>query len=225
MKNVKNICFTLAILLAMSASYAQTTGNSEGQVIHISKLSLDKKKKETFQSRDSILTVYIDTLIMKDKSALQFYGKKAVNLYIKHADIGKEVVVYGQGLRNNGTNFQIDIDFEKLNSLYILARGQDAMNGTKTFPNGDGGNVTLTYAAQGFVPQTTNKKAKHYIHIDITEGGLHVTPSADLNNIYTRIASSPIGLRGLPQGQIYSGSAGKRGTVLIKNKEIDSIEE
>lgn len=219
MKKVKYLYIVLAVLVSSTVSIAQEIQNKNEEVIHLSKLSLEKKKKKNFQGRDSILTIYIDTLVMKDKSALQFYGKKQVNLYIKHADIGKEAVIYGQGLKNNGTNFNIDIDFKKLNSLYILARGQNAFNGTKTDPNGDGGHVSLMYEAMGFVPQTTNKKEKHYIHIDITEGGLNVTPSTDLHNIYSRIATAPRGLRGLPQGQIYSGSPGKKGSSEVKAKD------
>lgn len=213
------ILFLMGALLFSSFNLAQGQQKVQGEEIHLSKLTLEKKKKHTFQGKDSILTVYIDTLIMKDKAALQFYGKKEVNLIIKHAEIGKEAVIYGQGLKNNGTNFDIAIDFDKLGSLYVFARGQNANNGSKTFPNGDGGNVNLIYESEGFTPQTTDKKAKHYIRIDNTEGGLNVTPTAEISNIYARIATSSPGLRGLPQGQIYSGSPGKKGQVVLKQKE------
>lgn len=190
----------------------------EGEHIHLSKLTVEKKKKHNFQGRDSILTVHIDTLIMKDKSSLQFYGKKDVKLVVKHAIIDDQVAFYGQGLKNNGTNFDIDINFDKLGSLYVFAKGQTANNGSKTYPNGDGGNVTFVYKSDNFKVQTTDKKAKHYIRIDNTEGGLNVTPTSDVANIYSRIATSSPGLRGLPQGQIYSGSPGKKGTIIFKEK-------
>lgn len=215
----KFILFILSVLLVGQVNSIQAQDKKQVETLYLKKLVVDKKQKKTFQGRDSLLTVVIDTLIMKDKSTLQFLGKKDVTLVIKHADLGKDVVFFGQGLKNNGTNFNIDIDFNKLASLYVLAPGQNAMNGTKTFPNGDGGNVLINYTSNGFEPQTTNKKDKHYIHIDNTEGGLNISPSSDVNLIYSRIALSGPGLRGLPQGQIYSGSPGKKGSSTITKKD------
>lgn len=208
---VKNlIIVVLSFLLAGSVS-AQT------DVQHFDKIVLKKKKKKVFSNRDSSSVIYIDTLIMSDRSSLQFFGKKDVQLHVKHAEIGDQVFISGQGGLNNASNFDIQINFQKLGSLYVVARGRDAMNGTKTFPNGDAGNVTLVYDTAGIAPQRDDKKAEHYLKVDVTPGGLHVTPSSDLNNIYSRIAQAPRGLRGLPQGQIYSGSAGKEGKVEIKS--------
>ncbi|NGF57031.1 hypothetical protein G5B35_18020 [Parapusillimonas sp. SGNA-6] len=206
---ISTLCFCLVTLLTVS-------GQTNTQ--HFDKLVLKKKEKKMFSDRDSSSVVYIDTLIMKDKSSLQFFGKKDVKLVVKHAEIDNQAMIMGQGGQNNGSNFDIAVNFQKLGSLYIIARGQDAMNGTKTFPNGDAGNVTLTYDSAGITPQSTDKKAKNYVLTDVTPGGLHVTPSAELNNIYGMIARAPQGLRGLPQGQIYSGSPGKEGKVVIKGK-------
>ncbi len=206
---ISTLCFCLVTLLTVS-------GQTNTQ--HFDKLVLKKKEKKMFSDRDSSSVVYIDTLIMKDKSSLQFFGKKDVKLVVKHAEIDNQTMIMGQGGQNNGSNFDIAVNFQKLGSLYIIARGQDAMNGTKTFPNGDAGNVTLTYDSAGIVPQSTDRKAKNYVLTDVTPGGLHVTPSAELNNIYGMIARAPQGLRGLPQGQIYSGSPGKEGKVVIKGK-------
>ena len=206
---ISTLCFCLVTLLTVS-------GQTNTQ--HFDKLVLKKKEKKMFSDRDSSSVVYIDTLIMKDKSSLQFFGKKDVKLVVKHSEIDNQTMIMGQGGQNNGSNFDIAVNFQKLGSLYIIARGQDAMNGTKTFPNGDAGNVTLTYDSAGIVPQSTDRKAKNYVLTDVTPGGLHVTPSAELNNIYGMIARAPQGLRGLPQGQIYSGSPGKEGKVVIKGK-------
>lgn len=186
--------------------------------LHITKLVLNKKEKKIFNDRDSSTIVHIDTLIMKDKSSLQFYGKKDVKLFVRYAEIGDKAFISGQGGQNNASNFDIDINFEKLGSLYIIARGQDANNGMHTYPNGDAGNVKLVYDPAGITPQTTNKKQKNYLFVDVTPGGLHVTPSTEISNIYSRIATSAPGLRGLPQGQIYSGSPGKEGKVTIQRK-------
>lgn len=214
----KQILFLIVTLVFGQVTISQAQDKKQGEVIHLDKLVLNKKQKKSFQGRDSILTLTIDTLIMKDKASLQFFNKKDVKLIVKHAYLGKDVSFYGQGLKNNGSNFDIDIDFDALSSLYIFARGQNAMNGTKTFPNGDAGNVILNYQSNGFDVQMTDKKAKHYIRIDNTEGGLNVVPSSDVTNIYSRIAASGGGLRGLPQGQIYSGSPGKKGTVTVNKK-------
>lgn len=187
---------------------------------HFEKLELKKKEKKVFsdRARDSSSTIYIDTLIMKDKSSLQFYGKKDVKIIVKYAEIGNRVFFSGQAGQNNASNFDIDINFQKLGSLYIIARGIDASNGTRTFPNGDAGHVVVTYDQRGITPQTTDRKAQQYMMVDVTEGGLRVTPTSDIGNIYSRIATSSPGLRGLPQGQIYSGSPGKKGKVEIKSK-------
>ncbi|MDR2282416.1 MAG: hypothetical protein LBE37_04370 [Sphingobacterium sp.] len=186
--------------------------------LRFEKLVLNKKEKKIFNDRDSSTVIYIDTLIMKDRSSLQFYGKKDVKLVVKHAEIGDRAFISGQGAQNNASDFDIDINFAKLGSLYVIARGQDANNGTRTYPNGDAGNVNLVYEPTGITPQTENKKQKNYLFVDVSPGGLHVTPSSEITNIYSRIATSAPGLRGLPQGQIYSGSPGKEGKVTIRSK-------
>ncbi len=190
---------------------------AHAQQEHIARLELGKKKKKTFNSRDSSAVIYIDTLIMKDKSSLQFYGKKDIKLVVKHAEIGKGAFISGIGGQNNATEFDIDINLNKLGSLYVIARGQDAMNGTKTDPNGDGGNVSFKYDPNGITPQTADKKQANYVYIDVSAGGRAINPISDLNQIYSRIAMSAPGLRGMPQGQVYSGSPGKEGKVTISS--------
>lgn len=190
----------------------------KAQDLKIEKLVLNKKEKRTFNKGDSTMTIHIDTLIMRDRSSLQFFGKKDIKLTVGYAEIGNRAFINGVAAQNNATNFDIDINFNKLGSLYIIARGIDAMNGTKTFPNGDGGIVNLTYDSQGIQPQSENRKEKNYLYIDVSAGGRTTNPTSDLSQIYSRIAISPGGLRGLPQGQIYSGSYGKEGKSTIKSK-------
>jgi hypothetical protein len=209
-KHVLALLFSSLILL----SHAQTPET------RISKLVLEKKEKKVFSERDkdSSSVLYIDTLIMKDRSSLQFFGKKEVKIVVNHAEIGNRVFISGIAGKNNASNFDMDINFQKLGSLYVVARGQDAMNGTRTDPNGNAGNVNLVYHSAGIVPQTTDKKAKNYLHTDVTPGGLRVTPTTDLRNIYDQIKRSAPGLRGVTQGQIYSGSPGREGKVTITSK-------
>ncbi len=186
---------------------------------HIGKLVLKKKDKKTFNSRDSSAVIYIDTLIMKDRSSLQFYGKKDVKLVVKYAEIGNRAFISGIGAQNNASNFDITINFQKLGSLYVIASGRDANNGTRTFDNGDGGKVDFRYSAKGLIPQSEDKKAANYLHIDVSAGGRRLNPNTDLNQIYSQISMSFAGLRGVPQGQIYSGSSGVEGTIKLGKTE------
>lgn len=198
-----------AFLLFSLSSFGQV------QEEHITKLLVEKKDKKTFNNRDSAAVIYIDTLIMKDRSSLQFYGKKDVKLVVKHAEIGDRVFVSGIGAKNNASNFDISMNLKKLGSLYIIASGQDAINGTRTFDNGDGGKVTFKYDGKGIIPQSENKKGAHYLHIDVSAGGRRTNPTTDLNQIYSQISIAAPGLRGVPQGQIYSGSPGTEGKAQI----------
>lgn len=181
-------------------------------VQHFSKLEIGKKAKKNIDSRDSTAVIHIDTLIMKDNSALSFYGKKNVKITVDYAEIGNKATIYGTDGKNNGSNFDMNINFQKLGSLYIIAKGDDAFNGTKTFPNGNGGKVSVTLSPGSIKAQATNKKATNYIYADVVAGGRAVNANTDLRNIYDRIKTAPTGLRGLPQGQIFSGSPGTEGT-------------
>lgn len=203
-----------AFFLCLGHVFAQSADQ------HFSKLVLNKKEKKVFHSKDkdSTITLRIDTLIMKDKSSLQFYGEKDVKLVIGYAEIGNNAFISGNAGKNNASNFDIDIYFQRLGSLYIIAKGRDANNGTRTDPNGDGGNITLTYAKEGITPQTESKKEKHYLHMDASPGGLHVVPASDLRVIYDQIKHSPPGRISLPQGQVYSGSPGKEGKIILQSK-------
>ncbi|MCA5006552.1 hypothetical protein [Sphingobacterium bovistauri] len=210
--------FTAIMTIIFSISISLGNVNAQTNEIKISKLILNKKEKKVFSSRDSSAHIYIDTLIMNDRSSLQFFGKKDVKISVGYAEIGHRVFISGIAGKNNASNFDLDFNFGKLGSLYIVARGQDANNGMKTDPNGDAGNINLVYNAQSVVPQTEDKKGKNYLHTDVNPGGLRVIPTSDLRNIYDQIKRSAPGLRGVPQGQIYSGSIGKEGKVTISSK-------
>lgn len=206
----------LIFLLVLSFSAAQAQENAQ----HISKLELGKKEKKVFSaSRDSSAIIYIDTLIMKDRSSLQFYGKKDVKLVVNYAELGNRVFINGIGRQNNASDFDIEMNIQKLGSLYVIAKGQDAFNGTRTNPNGDGGDVTFTYSANGIAPQTTDKKGKNYLYIDVQPGGLRVNPTSEVQQIYSMVRLAPSGLRGIPQGQIYSGSPGAEGKAKVAIKK------
>lgn len=183
---------------------------------HLSKLEINKKKSKAFSSRDSILILNIDTLIMKDRSKLIFYGKKSVKLQVKHAIIGKDALIYGTDGKNNGSDMDISLRFDNLGSLIISAAGLDAQNGTKTYPNGNGGKVNLSYLNSGIAPQQINKKGNAYLSIDTKAGGYSVNAQSDIRNILSRIGRGTRPLGQLPQGQVYSGSPGIDGKSEVK---------
>ncbi len=204
----------VSLLIACSASFAQ-----DAHTIHIPKLEIKKNKKEVFAGKDSTLVVHIDTLIMKDRGQLVFFGKKEVALHVGHAEIDKRAYIFGSDGKNNGTDFDIDMRFEKLGMLYVLAGGHDANNnGSRTYPNGNGGNVHFTYDSVGVTPQTKDKKSPHYLQIDTRAGGYRVNPQNDLRNIYSLINMGSPGrpLGNLAQGTVYSGSPGTDGKSTVK---------
>ncbi len=197
------IVFSIALLLTSLVGMAQTE--------HIQRLDLGKKQKKLFNRGDSSMTIIIDTLIMADRSKIEFFGKKDVKIEIGYAEFGNNVVIFGQDSKNNATNMDIKVNIQKLGSLFLIGRGNDAMNGTKTYPNGNGANIKLAYNAQGITPQMTDKKGKNYLFADVEPGGLRTSANNEIRQIYSRISLSAPGLRGLPQGQIYSGSPGNEG--------------
>jgi len=207
-----------AILLFLGCYIGSAVAmQQDDSVQHVHKLEIGKRKREVFSvhNRDSVLVLNIDTLIMKNKASLSFYGNKKVTLNVKHAEIPDIAYIMGTDSKNNGSDMQIDIRFEQLGALYVLAGGQDANNGTRTFPNGDGGNVVLRYNKSGITPQQEDKDKPNYLRIDTKAGGYRVNPQSDLYNVYSQIRmgirSGNGRLGGVPQGQIYSGSPGKDG--------------
>ncbi|MDF2478154.1 MAG: hypothetical protein K0S24_3637 [Sphingobacterium sp.] len=200
------------LILGFLFCFAFTFFGKAQETQHFSKLEIGKKAKKNIDSKDSTAVIHIDTLIMKDNATLSFYGKKNIKITVDYAEIGNKATFYGTDGKNNGANFDINANFQKLGSLYIIAKGDDAFNGTKTFPNGNGGKVKVTLATASIKPQTTDKKSPNYIYADVVAGGRAVNANTDLRNIYDRIKTAPTGLRGLPQGQIYSGSAGTEGS-------------
>lgn len=211
---------TMIICISMMAASAAIAQDID--TINIPKLEIERNKKEVFSSRDSSLVVFIDTLVMKHKSQLVFFGKKDVQLHVGHANIEKRGYIYGTDGKNNGTDFDIDMRFETLGALYVLAGGQDANNnGSRTHPNGNGGDVVFTYDGDGIVPQTDDKKSTNYLHIDTRAGGYGVNAQTDLRNIYSMINRGSVGrpLGNLSQGMVYSGSPGEDGKMTLEARE------
>lgn len=181
-------------------------------ITHLSKLEIGKKKRETIQNPDSSQHIVIDTLIMHDRAHLQFYGKTNVVLEVKHAFIPKKAYISATDGKNNGADMDITVRFDELGSLFVLAGGRDANNGSRTFPNGDGGKVTFNYLDDGIIPQVANEKDEGFLRIDTQAGGYSVNARSDLYTIYSRIGSGSRPLGQLPQGQVYSGSPGVDGS-------------
>jgi len=209
--NMKNIIVCLVMLFSATVVFAQESG-----VQHISRLEIGKKDRENIRSSDSTVTLIIDTLIMHDRAHLEFFGKKKVNLTVKHAFLPKRAYISGTDGKNNAADMDITMRFEELGSVYVLAGGRDANNGSRTFPNGNGGDVEFKYLADGITPQQEDKKADNYLEIDTKAGGYSVNARSDLYNIYSRIGSGARPLGQLPQGQVYSGSPGVDGKATVE---------
>jgi hypothetical protein len=195
---------------------AGTVSAQMDSVEHISRLEIKKNKRTTISRGDSSLTVIIDTLIMHDRAHLEFFGKKEVNLQIKNAIIPERAYISGTDGKNNASNITMTVRFRELGALYVYAAGRDAFNGTRTFPNGNGGTVVLNYLSDGLTPQQENNKEKQYLEISTKGGGLVGNANTEINNILNRIGRGGRPLGQLPQGQIYSGSPGKDGKSEIK---------
>lgn len=210
-----------AFIAALLVCCGLTASAQPADTLHISRLEINRKKKEIFSGKDSALVLRIDTLIMKDRAQLIFVGKKDVKLDIGHARMAERAYIFGTDGRNNGTNFDIRVRFDELGALYVLAAGRDAANnGSKTYPNGNGGNVTLTYDPEGIVPQEDDKDQGQYIHLDTRAGGYRVNAQTDIANIYSQINRGVPGrpLSNLSQGMVYSGTPGKDGQGIIRSR-------
>src|SRR5690606_6389059 len=125
---------------------------------------IGRKKSKIFSERDSSIAIVIDTLIMKNRSKLVFYGKKKVDLQVKYAEIDNAYILGTDG-KNNGSDMDITIRFAKLGNLWVSAAGDNAANGSKTFPNGNGGNITFKYLSDGITPQQEDKRKSAYLLI------------------------------------------------------------
>jgi len=201
--SMKYLIITIINIFLTAAVMAQTI-----PVTHISKVEVKKKKRERIPGPDSTQHIVIDTLIMHDRASLQFYGKKKVSLEVKHAIIPKRAYISATDGKNNGSDMDITMRFDELGSLLVLAGGRDANNGSRTYPNGDGGTVTFNYLSDGIKPQSADEKQDAYLRIDTRAGGYSVNARSDLYNIYSRIGGGSRPLGQLPQGQVYSGSPG-----------------
>ncbi|HZH55102.1 MAG TPA: hypothetical protein VFD72_05585 [Sphingobacteriaceae bacterium] len=222
MKAIRSFCILL-LCFGLLGIHGNEVFGQQPDTIRLNKLELKRGAKKVFDSknRDSVLFLQIDTLIMKDRSSLQFFGIKKVNLLVNHAEVGKRVYFSGRSQQNNASDMDISIKFDKLGSLFVMADGYDASNGFRTDPNGDGGNVKFVYSSDGIHPQQQQSKDQNYLHINTLSGGRHVNATADVQRIMDHIRRSSVGLRGLPQGQVYSGSSGSDGKFEVSARPGD----
>ena len=190
------------------------------QAQQISKLLIDSRKVYRFNSKDSSGTMTIDTLIMKKRSGIQISNKKTFNLTVKHAFIEEECSISGDDNKNNGTNLTLVANFKELKSLTINTSGLDAKISNQRFPNGNGGDVSISYLSTGVIPQTNSKNKPGYLNI-VNRGGGNITTAQDLIPIMGRInTSSSRPLANLPNGQVFSGATGKEGKTTITKVDV-----
>lgn len=210
--------FLFLTLILPCISIGQVTSKS----IRLGKLVIDSRRSYSITEGDSITSIFIDTLIMKDKSKLSFVAKKKVNLVVKYAIIGKDVVIRGDDSKNNGTDLNLSINFVQLRSLYIDVSGEDARSSNRHYENGNGGNVVLSYLSVGQRPQIADKKSASFVSIRNRAGGYTVNPQTDIAILLGQVRTGsgrPLGQ--LPSGRVYSGGIGRDGKITIA--PIDSL--
>ena len=176
-------CFIAVLFIVASMFWLETTAQSrsrkEGSADraitqqHYSRLQIPTK--ETWLAM--VDSVYVDTLIMEDKSSIRF--SKASVLIAEQAYIGEKCLLSSAGVDGRqlgesgepGQNLSLVIVFKGLGSLVIDTQGGDGKSGAKGSagangasyqergkPGGDGGNggnagaLRLFYAADGFQP-------------------------------------------------------------------------
>jgi hypothetical protein len=191
-------------------------GQVTSKPLKLDKLVIDSKKSYTITEGDSITSIVIDTQIMKDKSKLSFVSKKQVSLVVKHAIIGKDVVISGNDSKNNGTDLNLSVNFVQLRSLYIDVSGEDARSSNRHYGNGNGGHVVLSYLSSGQRPQIADKKSANFVSIRNRAGGYTVNPQTNITVLLGQIRSGsgrPLGQ--LPNGRVYSGGIGRDGKITI----------
>lgn len=212
---MKRLVLFMGLLAPLMAS-SQT--KPKPKVIEINKLVVDKRDSYEFSSRDSSVSIFIDTLVMRPNSKISFLNKKDVSMVVRHAVIDKGAWMGGTDGKNNGTNIKLDINFASLKDLQINVSGQDAKNANRKFDNGNGGNVTINYLSTGIKPQIQTSKQSAYLEINNRGGGYHTNPQSDLAVIFGQIRSGSPGrpLGQLANGRVYSGGLGINGKTDIQ---------
>lgn len=209
----------LVVLMGLLAPFlAGSQTKLKPKVIEIKKLVIDKRDSYEFSSRDSSVSVFIDTLVMRPGAKIRFFNKKEATMLVRHAVIEKGAWIGGSDGKNNGTNITLNINFSTLKSLTINVAGQDAKSANRKFDNGNGGNVVVNYLSSGVIPQIHISKQSAYLEIDNRGGGYRTNPQSDLAVIFGQIRSGSPGrpLGQLANGRVYSGGYGSDGKTTIK---------
>lgn len=192
------------------------------QKTEMNRLELTKKRVFYIRGGDSSVTLKIDTLIMHTGARIVAMGKKNVIIIARYVETDKKCAVSGDDGRNNGTNFDLRMNFIRLNGLTINASGKNTTGGNRNYPMGHGGNVTIHYLASGLKPQINQRTAENYILVN-TEGGKgSISPNTDLAVIQSQIRSGSTPgrpLSGLRNGTVFQGSDGNNGKVKLESVE------
>lgn len=207
---------TLSLYLILFLPLVSICQTTSPDTIRISKLVIDSKKTHYFKQGDSTVFVIIDTLIMKDKASLYFTAKKNISLTAHEATIGKNCILTANDTKNNGTNLNLNVNFEQLGSLYVDVSGFEARSGNRKFDNGNGGKVNLSFLSGGKNPQSADKNRPNYLSINNKAGGYTVNPQTDIAVLFQQMRNGAPGrFGGLPNGRVFSGNLGKDGTTSI----------
>lgn len=210
-----NFFISLAFLILMGTV-------AQAQKIEIHRLELAKKQVYNLRKGDSSASLIIDTLIMHSGSKIKAFGKKTVIIKAAWASVDSKCSISGDDGRNNGTNFDLRMNFSKLNGLIINSQGKNFTSGNRNYPMGHGGNVSIHYLNSGIKPQTMDKSLPGYLMIFTGGGTGSVNPNVDLEIIRSQIRSGSVPgrpLSGLTNGVVFQGSDGNAGKVSMQSVE------
>ncbi len=195
---------------------------SFAQKMEMSRLELTKKHVFYIRGGDSSVTLKIDTLIMHAGARIVAMGKKNVIIISGYVETDKKCSISGDDGRNNGTNFDLRMNFVSLNMLIINAVGKNTVGGNRSYPMGHGGNVTIHYLATGLKPQISQRTAENYVIVNTDGGKGSISPNTDLAIIQSQINSGSTPgrpLSGLRNGTIFQGSDGNNGKIKLQSVE------
>ncbi|EOR92705.1 hypothetical protein ADIARSV_4217 [Arcticibacter svalbardensis MN12-7] len=207
---MKGIMLYLGMLIPL---FAISQTEQKVKYIEIKKLVIDKRKSYDFSSRDSSVSIKIDTLIMHANARINFLNKKEASMVVGYAQIDNGAQLNGNDGKNNGTNLNLSINFADLKSLSINVPGLDAKTANRKFDNGNGGKIVVKYLSSGIKPQTENSKQPAFLDIRNSAGGYTTNAQTDLVVVFSQIRSGNPGrpLSQLPNGRVYSGNTGGEG--------------
>lgn len=174
--------------------------------------------KEKYIIKDTAKVLILDSLVLNKKSSLIIPNQKDFTIQAKYIILEDKTSISAHDGENNGTNLKISGKFLEIGRSVIDVSGHTFLIGKDKFPNGNGGDLLITYHEGGLKPQVDEHKSKNYIEVLTRGASTSISPWNEINNIWYRInLGSGIGRSpaGLPNGKVYDATTGEDGKVDI----------